>query len=184
VLTVQMRSQLKCGSSEVEEDRNLFHRGLANGKQTPMRGHTHTKGHIVSHPHILIFMLPSQGPCPTRTQREPRGIGSFLHDRKTQFIIITPSHLRPHLLSPLSLYFLTPPPSTRSALSPFLSPATTHPFTRSLLPSLPLLTSLPPKNIVCMAGANMLGHPSCEPVEWQDPPLCEAHKTSQPPLKT
>ncbi|KAF3845018.1 hypothetical protein F7725_008181 [Dissostichus mawsoni] len=30
----------------------------------------------------------------------------------------------------------------------------------------------------------MLGHPSCEPVEWQDPPLREAHKTSQPPLRT
>lgn len=36
-----------------------------------------------------------------------------------------------------------PSPSTRPALSPFLSPATAHPFTRSLLPGLPLLATLP-----------------------------------------
>lgn len=38
--------------------------------------------------------------------------------RKTQFIITAPSHLRPHLLPPLSLYFLTPPPPPSQPFHP------------------------------------------------------------------
>lgn len=50
-----------------------------------------------------------------------------------------------------------------------------HPPTPSAAPAVPLKTSCP------MAWANMFGHLSCEPVEWQDPPPRKAHKTSRPP---
>lgn len=67
------------------------------------------------------------------------------HDRKkTQFIIITPSHLRPHLLPPLALCFLSPPPLY--PLGPFTLPLPCHhPSLHTFSPPGP---SLPPYHLV------------------------------------
>lgn len=65
---------------------------------------------------------------------------------KPQFIIITPSHLRPHLLPPLSLYFLSPPPLY--PLGPFTLPLPCHhPSLHTFSPPSP---SLPPSEHISL----------------------------------
>lgn len=66
--------------------------------------------------------------------------------QKTQFIIITPSHLRPHLLPPLSLHFLSPPPLY--PLGPFTLPLPCHhPSLHTFSPPSP---SLPPSEHISL----------------------------------